>query len=66
MSLTLLGCTGAAYFGILDLYGNAAAAWSVSRKLRAGYNGYAINVRRSSDNTTQDRSEEHTSELQSH
>ena len=52
MSLTLLGCTGAAYFGILDLYGNAAAAWSVSRKLRAGYNGYAINVRRSSDNTS--------------
>lgn len=40
------------YVGILDVYGNAAAAWSVARKLRTGYNGYAINVRRSSDNTS--------------
>jgi hypothetical protein len=37
----------------LDLYPNAAAAYSV-RKLRTLYTGSAIQVRRSSDNTTQD------------
>ena len=34
---------------LLDLYPNAAAAYSL-RKLRAGYSGNAIRVRRSSDN----------------
>lgn len=38
---------------ILDLYGNAAAAYSV-RKLRSAYTGSALRVRRSSDNTEQD------------
>jgi hypothetical protein len=38
---------------LLDLYPSAAAAYSV-RKLRAAYTGNAIQVRRSSDNTTQD------------
>jgi hypothetical protein len=38
---------------LLDLYPNAAAAYSV-RKLRAAYTGNAIRVRRSSDNTETD------------
>ena len=38
---------------LLDLYPNAAAAYSL-RKLRSGYTGSAIRVRRSSDNTEQD------------
>ena len=38
---------------LLDLYPSAAAAYSV-RKLRTLYTGNAIQVRRSSDNTTQD------------
>jgi hypothetical protein len=37
----------------LDTYSGAAAAYSL-RKLRAAYNGPAIRVRRSSDNTSQD------------
>lgn len=37
---------------LLDLYPSAAAAYSL-RKLRTAYSGYAIKVRRSSDNTTQ-------------
>jgi hypothetical protein len=37
---------------LLDLYPSAAAAYSV-RKLRSGYTGSAIRVRRSSDNTEQ-------------
>jgi hypothetical protein len=41
------------YVGVLDSYSGAAAAWSI-RKLSAAYSGYAINVRRSSDNATQD------------
>lgn len=39
--------------GLLDYYPNAAAAYSL-RKLRSAYTGYAIRVRRSSDNTEQD------------
>jgi hypothetical protein len=38
---------------LLDEYPNAAAAYSV-RKLRTAYTGFAIRVRRSSDNTEQD------------
>jgi hypothetical protein len=41
------------FVGLLDLYPNAAAAYSV-RKLRTAYTGSAIRVRRSSDNTEQD------------
>lgn len=43
----------ASFTGLLDLYPNAAAAYSV-RKLRSTYTGSAIRVRRSSDNTEQD------------
>jgi hypothetical protein len=43
----------ASFVGLLDLYPNAAAAYSV-RKLRTAYTGSAIRVRRSSDNTEQD------------
>jgi hypothetical protein len=43
----------ASFTGLLDLYPNAAAAYSV-RKLRSAYTGSAIRVRRSSDNTEQD------------
>ena len=39
--------------GLLDTYNGAAAAYSL-RKLRNGYYGNAIRVRRSSDNTEQD------------
>jgi hypothetical protein len=39
--------------GLLDLYPNAAAAYSL-RKLKFTYQGNAIRVRRSSDNTEQD------------
>lgn len=42
-----------AFQGLLDLYPNAAAAYSV-RKLRSAYSGAAIRVRRSSDNAEQD------------
>lgn len=41
------------YTGLLDTYSGAAAAYSL-RKLRSAYTGYAIRVRRSSDNTSQD------------
>lgn len=41
------------FVGLLDLYPSAAAAYSL-RKLRSAYTGSAIQVRRSSDNTTQD------------
>jgi hypothetical protein len=43
----------ASFTGLLDLYPNAAAAYSV-RKLRSAYTGSAIRVRRSSDNAEQD------------
>jgi hypothetical protein len=39
--------------GLLDTYSSAAAAYSL-RKLRTGYYGFAIRVRRSSDNLEQD------------
>jgi hypothetical protein len=41
------------FVGLLDLYPSASAAYSL-RKLRAGYTGSAIRVRRSSDNAEQD------------
>jgi hypothetical protein len=41
------------FVGLLDLYPNAAAAYSL-RKLRTLYTGNAIRVRRSSDNTETD------------
>ena len=46
--------SGAAPFqGLLDLYPNAAAAYSL-RKLRAAYTGSAVRIRRSSDNAETD------------
>jgi|688.fasta_scaffold591444_1 hypothetical protein len=56
MILSTHGIVGSqiqSFVGLLDTYPNAAAAYSV-RKLRAGYTGSAIKVRRSSDNTEQD------------
>jgi hypothetical protein len=41
------------FTGLLDLYPNAAVAYSL-RRLRSGYTGSAIRVRRSSDNAEQD------------
>jgi hypothetical protein len=41
------------FTGLLDLYPNAAVAYSL-RRLRSGYTGNAIRVRRSSDNAEQD------------
>lgn len=41
------------FVGLLDLYPSAAAAYSL-RRLRNGYTGSAIRVRRASDNTEQD------------
>jgi hypothetical protein len=41
------------FVGLLDLYSGAAAAYSL-RKLRFTYQGSAVRVRRSSDNTEQD------------
>lgn len=38
---------------LLDTYSGATAAYSL-RKIKSTYNGYAIRVRRSSDNTSQD------------
>lgn len=48
-----IGSENFGYTGLLDAYPNAAAAYSL-RLLRSGYFGYAIRVRRSSDNTEQD------------
>jgi hypothetical protein len=39
---------------LLDFYGNSIGAWSTARKLRMGYSGYCLKVRRDSDNTTLD------------
>jgi len=51
---TQLGLIGSESFGyLLDDYPNSAAAYSL-RKLRSAYTGYAIKVRRASDNTEQD------------
>ena len=51
--LGLIGSESFGFVGLLDLYPNAAAAYSV-RKLRNAYTGSAIRVRRSSDNTESD------------
>lgn len=40
--------------GLLDTYSGALAAYSVSRRLRDGYTGALLRVRRSSDNAEQD------------
>ena len=45
--------TGITFTGLLDLYKNAAAAYSLTR-LSKDYKGAAIEVRRDSDNTTLD------------
>lgn len=45
--------SGGGFTGLLDDYPNAAAAYSV-RRLSSTYEGSLIEVRRSSDNTTQD------------
>jgi hypothetical protein len=47
------GGSFSSFVGLLDLYPNAAAAWSL-RKLRSDYTGACIRVRRSSDNAEQD------------
>ena len=55
MILSTHGIVGSqiqSFVGLLDLYPNAAAAYSV-RKLRTLYTGSAIRVRRSSDNAEQ-------------
>jgi hypothetical protein len=44
---------GASFIGLLDLYPNAAMAYSL-RKLRAEYAGSAVRIRRSSDNAESD------------
>jgi hypothetical protein len=44
---------GTSFQGLLDLYPNAAAAYSL-RKLRADYSGAAVRIRRSSDNAETD------------
>lgn len=51
--LGLIGSESFSFVGLLDLYPNAAAAYSL-RKLREAYTGSAIRVRRASDNTEQD------------
>lgn len=49
----IVGSAGESFTGLLDTYGGAAAAYSV-RRLSSTYTGALIEVRRSSDNTTQD------------
>lgn len=49
----IVGSQIQSFVGLLDLYPNAAAAYSV-RKLRTAYTGSAIRVRRSSDNAESD------------
>lgn len=49
----IVGSVGSSFTGLLDTYGGAAAAYSV-RRLSSTYTGNLIEVRRSSDNTTQD------------
>jgi hypothetical protein len=51
--LGLIGSESVGFIGILDLYPNAAIAYSL-RKLRSAYTGSAIRVRRSSDNAESD------------
>jgi hypothetical protein len=52
-SVTAVGASGGGSTLLLDQYPGAAAAYSL-RKLRAGYSGAAIRVRRSSDSAEQD------------
>jgi hypothetical protein len=47
----IIASSGIPFIGLLDTYPNAAAAYSL-RKLRSAYSGFAIRVRRSSDNTS--------------
>lgn len=54
MSLLLLGVTRPEFTGVLDLVGVSAQVAYSFRKLRAGYSGSAVRVRRSSDNAEQD------------
>lgn len=49
----LAGKGVASFVGLLDTYTGAIAGYSL-RKLKSTYSGYAIRVRRSSDNTSQD------------
>lgn len=49
----IIGSSGGSLPLLLDTYSGATAAYSL-RKLRSAYTGYAIRVRRSSDNTSQD------------
>lgn len=49
----IIGSSGVTVPLLLDTYSGASAAYSL-RKLRTAYTGYAIRVRRSSDNTSQD------------
>jgi hypothetical protein len=49
----ILANSGIPYIGLLDTYSGATAAYSL-RKLKAAYTGFAVRVRRSSDNTTLD------------
>lgn len=54
LSRRLLMCATPPFVGVLDqLTASAAGAWSL-RRLRGGYAGPCINVRRSSDNATTD------------
>ena len=48
-----MGGGGTSFQGLLDLYPNASAAYSL-RKLRAAYSGSAVRIRRSSDNAETD------------
>jgi hypothetical protein len=50
---SFIGSGGVAFQGLLDLYPDAAAAYSL-RKLRADYTGAAVRIRRSSDNAESD------------
>ena len=49
----IIGSQITQFVGLLDTYSGAAAAYSL-RKLRTAYTGSAIEVRRASDNSTQD------------
>lgn len=53
--LLLMGTSGVPFSGALDnASSNLASAWSVCRRLRAGYTSNIIRVRRSSDNAESD------------
>lgn len=52
-NLGKIGSDNFGFIGLLDTYPNSAAAYSL-RLLRSSYTGFAIRVRRSSDNNEQD------------